>query len=637
MVSTPPFTPLSRLEDSEKLTQTADTFDALPFYSYSAWSCLYQDALPRDTKNVMANYIMRQERQKLAGKKKKFDLRIFLEIDYPLDLFFVVRGFCTPIQRTPQLTVHDVLRQILGHLHPIDLYHMSLTNKALRKAVMSGSSALWKTCFARHLDLPNCPPDMSEQDWAILLFSSFLCDECGIHNAVIDFAYRRHLCDACLTLNQVSRTEQNQDTLYSETDPIWDLVPASYRKPGDLYWFRYAPQEGTRREGMYLGRDLQAIALEQQELQNQNCGAIETWKHKKAVYITSRIQHAQECNKWAAKVFDLIAEQRHRRQYSIEQRKENRRKWAREGLLERRSGVMRAVYLEHQKTLKPTAWITLPDYKDLLRLEPFSALLNDASENELTPLVCSQAIVKLPDCVADWRRQRMEHMLAQLLNSETRELDVAEELCIRRLSLATSIFACVDCELDSVPGDCLFGWHDVSLHARCYRLVKRGLQNLVLCQNGTLIASAVVSLLGLDPSTASASEMDGLEARVVCSRCPMMYYRGVHGGKVYTWREYVRISEFLYVGWVLTLQKVTHVVQMQQISDEAHMTNTCDLLTPEVANLIRLHEDPYPRVKDKAWSCNHCSMHFSGKGLYFVPLRTVVTHVRQVYVKPSFS
>ncbi|KAG6919886.1 hypothetical protein DXG01_015594 [Tephrocybe rancida] len=576
-----PNAPFMEAEDSEdpELIQAVNNVDALPFYSYSTWSQLYLVGMPQDTENVMANYIMKEERRKLAGKKKKYHLELLFGDCFPVDLFF----------------------EILGHLHPIDLYHMSLANKSSRKAVMSRSGSLWKTCFARHPELPSCPTDMSEQNWAILLFSPFLCDECGIHSAVIDFAYRRRLCYDCLRLNQVVRTPQNEDITYQENDPIWDLAPASNREGGDSYWFPYATLESTRRDGRYLKRDILAVAKELQELQIQNPEAVESWKRNKEKYTGTRIQHAERCNKWAADIFDLRYEEDRERQSRIEDSetrviermislghdrddvatndlnlflfysnveipkltrrvwrliktpvenvvsttKENRRRWAREDLLRRRGEVLRATYLAHQKALEPRSWITLPDYEDLLRFEAFSDLMNDASEIDLTPLACRPAMDKLPEYVVDWGRRRMAHMMNLLPNSEASELDRdgAEELCIQKLSLATSIFACVDCKLKPVAGDCLFGWHDVSTHARCYKMAKQGLKNIVLCTNGASIASAVVTFLGLDPSTASASEMDQLEARLVCSRCPMRHHRGTFGRKAYTWRDYVRIPE----------------------------------------------------------------------------------------------
>ncbi|KAF5385296.1 hypothetical protein D9615_000932 [Tricholomella constricta] len=46
-------------------------------------------SLESGTWNVMANAIMKTERRKLTGKKKQFDLRIFLGL--PLDLILEVR------------------------------------------------------------------------------------------------------------------------------------------------------------------------------------------------------------------------------------------------------------------------------------------------------------------------------------------------------------------------------------------------------------------------------------------------------------------------------------------------------------------------------------------------------------------
>jgi hypothetical protein len=106
--------------------------------------------------------------------------------------------------------------QVLGHLHPIDLYHLSHTTHFLRNMVMKRSAtSLWKTVFSRHPDIPECPPDLSEPRWAAMLFGPDTCDVsefsrvvlrrltmrtqyCGRHGALVDFAFRSHFCDECM-------------------------------------------------------------------------------------------------------------------------------------------------------------------------------------------------------------------------------------------------------------------------------------------------------------------------------------------------------------------------------------------------------------------------------------------------------
>jgi len=66
---------------------------------------------------------------------------------------------------------------------------------------------------------------------------------------------------------------------------------------------------------------------------------------------------------------------------------------------------------------------------------------------------------------------------------------------------------------------------------------------------------------------------------------------------------------------------------MHAQGDEAHSANACHLLTSEVAELIRLREDKYPSLKDKVWSCNHCTVHFAN----FVVRRDSLKHVKDVH------
>lgn len=66
--------------------------------------------------------------------------------------------------------------QVLEHLHPIDLYHFSQTSKILRRIIMNPPAiGVWKTAYARHTDLPKCPPVVDEPKWTFMLFGPGIC------------------------------------------------------------------------------------------------------------------------------------------------------------------------------------------------------------------------------------------------------------------------------------------------------------------------------------------------------------------------------------------------------------------------------------------------------------------------------
>ncbi|KDR84321.1 hypothetical protein GALMADRAFT_87235 [Galerina marginata CBS 339.88] len=83
-----------------------------------------------------------------------------------------------------------VLFKIFAHLEPLDLLYLARTTKNLRKSLMTRWSApLWKTArsnvpgpqpSSNKPCMPDCPPDLSEPQYADLLFEDD-CNFCGVN------------------------------------------------------------------------------------------------------------------------------------------------------------------------------------------------------------------------------------------------------------------------------------------------------------------------------------------------------------------------------------------------------------------------------------------------------------------------
>lgn len=108
------------------------------------------------------------------------------------------------------------LAQIFGFLHPLDLLNLARTTKSLRQVTMSRSARpVWRESFETVDDLPKCPEDMSEPEYANLVFDT-ACSVCSIltirdnllifdtqeclssRGAEAFWAWRRRLCKKCL-------------------------------------------------------------------------------------------------------------------------------------------------------------------------------------------------------------------------------------------------------------------------------------------------------------------------------------------------------------------------------------------------------------------------------------------------------
>lgn len=84
------------------------------------------------------------------------------------------------IMLPPSITLANTISQIYGHLHPLDLLRVARTTKLLRTSLMSRSSRfIWKKALSGVDELPGCPPDMNEPEYAYLMFDP----QCNVSEA----------------------------------------------------------------------------------------------------------------------------------------------------------------------------------------------------------------------------------------------------------------------------------------------------------------------------------------------------------------------------------------------------------------------------------------------------------------------
>ncbi|KAH7908307.1 hypothetical protein BJ138DRAFT_1091533 [Hygrophoropsis aurantiaca] len=109
-----------------------------------------------------------------------------------------VKGRRGTLALFPTLSL-DIIYEIFQHLSPIDLLHLSRTTKAFRRMLISKSSAfLWRDA-RQNVDLPACPPDMSEPQYAALAFEP-ICSGCGKVTSAIMWQFNSRFCVKCRKL-----------------------------------------------------------------------------------------------------------------------------------------------------------------------------------------------------------------------------------------------------------------------------------------------------------------------------------------------------------------------------------------------------------------------------------------------------
>ncbi|KAI9068286.1 hypothetical protein FKP32DRAFT_1642714 [Trametes sanguinea] len=118
-----------------------------------------------------------------------------------------------PIESMPW----DVLIEILQLSHPADLISLARTTKSLRAFLMSRKSIhLWKTARQRvSLSIPDCPSELSEPQYAVLLFTSecTLCGEPGIIKAAWELLAR--YCRSCAVRDLLTDTDIHEFMWYN--------------------------------------------------------------------------------------------------------------------------------------------------------------------------------------------------------------------------------------------------------------------------------------------------------------------------------------------------------------------------------------------------------------------------------------
>ncbi len=156
------------------------------------------------------NYLAGHTKKSLRLRAKHVsDLRAF--VDLPVELQLLVRTIC----KTFDIVITH--RQVLEHLHPIDLYHFSQVSRNFRQLVLDPAALpVWKVAFMRHPDLPTPPPGVKEPEWAFMIYGPgiygvCLCNVpilpcslpqaeqvCGKYGALTDFILLKRFCGPCL-------------------------------------------------------------------------------------------------------------------------------------------------------------------------------------------------------------------------------------------------------------------------------------------------------------------------------------------------------------------------------------------------------------------------------------------------------
>lgn len=219
--------------------------------------------------------------------------------------------------------------------------------------------------------------------------------------------------------------------------------------------------------------------------------------------------------------------------------REEKTRISRKAIVDSRVKVVCKAYVEYLNTLKPKLWQQFPSSSGLLDCGIFDPLINDPSDSELTIVDCDNILVQLATYLVEHREQKIRRSGGLFFPTDDSCADDVNIL-LSKFALATSVFSCEACtEKCEDVGMCFMGWNQVSMHILDPGKASTTAYSVVLSTLGSQVASSLIELLGLDPLTASADDVDQQNAMFVCSTWHVHRFRGAYGCKVFKWRECV--------------------------------------------------------------------------------------------------
>ncbi|KAJ7650256.1 hypothetical protein FB45DRAFT_887444 [Roridomyces roridus] len=492
------------------------------------------------------------------------------------------RGILSSLKEFPL----DVMFEILGHLRLQDLLTLSRTTKDFRGLLMSRSSAtIWKESRSRVEGLPDIPKDLSEPQYANLVFDSH-CHECLAPSAkTVVWIVRLRLCKKCVQQHLV-----DHDGIAAILDEsLLDLVPSFREHRGRVLLFpkAFASQLSQESEAFKADNVIQIDRTDYVE-----------WRKRKREEVDKLNTHATACANWLAnRVSDRSEELDGVRESRLEaivdrltalgwgaeihrhwdfryhklvrqpklltdriwanikapliefltQKKTSRLEQEKRNIIQKRRHLAVKAYSDFVASL-PFGSITPPKY-EVLCTEPFRELIEDTSihpHEEITLESFAEAISELPEFCTDWRESKDEELVDILKEFKPKATE-------ETLSLATTFF-----RIDGDPRQeqepigyprILVHRAAIPYHSNLFPTIGEmpslastihgGAWNANKMIRPDLKASpnvrAVVRACNLDPKVTTVDEMDELNPVMECVTCAStagrLVMRWIHAAK----------------------------------------------------------------------------------------------------------
>ncbi|EIM82377.1 uncharacterized protein STEHIDRAFT_171319 [Stereum hirsutum FP-91666 SS1] len=201
----------------------------------------------------------------------------------------------------------DIIYEILSHLRPDDLLHVSRVSKSFHQLLTSRRTAwIWRMTWSNVGDdiAPPLPEDISEVlAWTVLIFGGTGCQMCGSEDTQeIDWALRIRACSPC-TIKSVTFSVPKSIIGVRKFMPLLQVLPRSMFYPRhyrSMTWPNMVSPYFLKNDAARLAEEVDAVAV---GLESEESSAkIEELREVKALAYDKVLKHAKSCVDWAERV-----------------------------------------------------------------------------------------------------------------------------------------------------------------------------------------------------------------------------------------------------------------------------------------------------------------------------------------------
>lgn len=269
---------------------------------------------------------------------------------------------------------------------------------------------------------------------------------------------------------------------------------------------------------------------------------------------------------------------------------------------------------KYRKNVPSSQWKHLPTPLEIGFLEPFARHVTSISSAAVTMQTFDEAFELLPELLKESDGELLHHLLGRLPNAKKltnatkgkgkMRVSTSTSAAFNPLELAHSVFKCQlfnRCRTLIIGSDAILSHHCVGENSGISSTAEIFDYNrdFTFYKEAALLAEKVVELSGLEPSTATVADMDGLDLRFACT-C----ISAPEESTGFDWRHMVS-PLMVKVALLIHLCQIQHLV-VNQSHRHYWREHRFYVLLSEQAQIIKLREENHKIWQQRKWICAHC-------------------------------